>query len=76
MGTLDYFKGEFVAFYELLGKTSFWALPDEQRRGALTGLLHATKDVTDDPTNSIAHMIELAVNEYARREILLLTERA
>ena len=75
LGTLDYFKAEFVAFYEQMGQVSFWTLPPEQREAAFTGLLHAGKDVEDDPADEVPYMIGLAIDEYTKRFALFVEHR-
>lgn len=71
LGTLEYFKGEFVAFYEAMGQASFWALPPERRQAAITGLLHAGKKVEDDPADEVSYMTMLAVDEFTKRQALI-----
>lgn len=70
----EYFLREHRAFMEALGTRTFWSLTDDQRDGALTGLMHAYTGCTDETpeqerTRRVA--MELAMADYNRRSVFV-----
>lgn len=72
MFTHEYFMQEARAFAEQIGSLSFWRLTEEQRDGALKGLLYVYSHVANDDAEQFrlaASFMELLLNDYTRREM-------
>jgi len=73
----EFFKKELSDFRALLGQKSFWSLPDNQRQGALKGLgivyLRLHPAILGKEAEKLADWYYSAVDEYTRREILLIS---
>ena len=60
------FMDEWREFFRLMGTKEFWALPDHQRLGALTGLWYSGQAAGADN-----QLLLIATSEYDRRQILV-----
>ena len=72
--THEYFMQEHRAFMEELGSRAFWNLSEDQRDGALSGLMHAYTGCTDrsPEQEKVRQMaMRLAMDDYDRRSVLV-----
>ena len=60
------FMDEWREFFRLMGTKMFWALPDQQRLGALEGLWYAGQAAGVDN-----QLLLTATAEYDRRQLLV-----
>jgi hypothetical protein len=75
--SVEYVQQEICRFRGLLGQKTFWELPECNRRGAIAGLTTAYFQMdfqaTPEQVERVAMQFESALDEYTRREFLLLT---